>query len=119
MLIGVFVLLGVLSVMGVEVGGLLAGLGIGGLAVAFAAQEAIENLFGAVSIGTDRPFRIGISSPWTTLEGTVEDMGFRSVRIRTMQRTVVTIRRHGGRRQDCQLFRPRPDILQPGAGARV
>ncbi len=90
-LIGVFVLLGVLSVMGVEVGGLLAGLGIGGLAVAFAAQKTIENLFGAVSIGTDRPFRIGDFIAVDDIQGTVEDMGFRSVRIRTMQRTVVTI----------------------------
>lgn len=90
-LVVVFVLLGGLSAMGVAVTGFLAGLGIGGLAVAFAAQKTIENLFGAVSIAADRPFRLGDYVDVDGVEGTVEDMGLRSVRIRTMKRTLVTI----------------------------
>lgn len=90
-MVAVFVLLGVLSVMGVEVTSFLAGLGIGGLAVAFAAQKTIENLFGAVSLAADRPFRLGDYVDVDGVEGTVEDMGLRSVRIRTMRRTLVTI----------------------------
>ncbi|HOB52723.1 MAG TPA: mechanosensitive ion channel family protein [Acidobacteriota bacterium] len=90
-LVVVIVLLGGLSAMGVEVTGFLAGLGIGGLAIAFAAQKTIENLFGAVSIAADRPFRLGDYVDVDGVEGTVEDMGLRSVRIRTMKRTLVTI----------------------------
>ncbi|HQF87004.1 MAG TPA: mechanosensitive ion channel family protein [Acidobacteriota bacterium] len=90
-LVVVIVLLGGLSAMGVEVTGFLAGLGIGGLAVAFAAQKTIENLFGAVSIAADRPFQLGDYVDVDGVEGTVEDMGLRSVRIRTMKRTLVTI----------------------------
>jgi MscS family membrane protein len=90
-IVAIFVLLGILSVMGVDVTGLLAGLGIGGIAVAFAAQKTIENLFGAVSLGTDRPFRIGDFIAVDEIQGTVEDMGLRSLRLRTMQRTLVTI----------------------------
>ncbi|MBN1424762.1 mechanosensitive ion channel family protein [Candidatus Fermentibacteria bacterium] len=90
-LILVFVFLAVLDVIGVEVVGLLAGLGLGGLAIAFAAQKTIENLFGAIAIAGDRPFKVG---DWVTtgdVSGTVEDVGLRSTRIRPMNRTLVSI----------------------------
>ena len=90
-MVAVFILIAVLAVLGVEVMGLLAGLGIGGVAVAFAAQKTIENLFGAVSIAGDRPFAVGDYVTIDEISGTVEDIGMRSVRIRTMPRTLVTI----------------------------
>lgn len=86
-----FVLLGALSSIGVQVVGLLAGLGIGGLAVAFAAQKTLENLFGAVAIAGDRPFKVGDYVTIEEVTGTVEDVGLRSTRLRTLQRTLVTL----------------------------
>ncbi len=76
---------------GVRVMGLLAGLGIGGLAVAFAAQRTIENVFGSLAIAADRPFKIGDWVRIGDISGSVEDVGLRSTRIRTLARTVVTI----------------------------
>ncbi len=87
----VLVLLASLDVIGVRVVGLLAGLGLGGLAVAFAAQKTLENLFGAVAIAGDRPFKVG---DWVSIggvTGTVEDVGLRSTRIRPLDRTLVSI----------------------------
>ena len=83
--------LGALNIIGVEVVGLLAGLGIGGLAVAFAAQKTIENVFGAVAIAADRPFKVGDFITVDSVSGTVEDVGLRSIRLRTMERTLVSI----------------------------
>ena len=70
---------------------LLAGLGVGGLAVALAAQKTIENLFGGVSIISDRPVMVGDFCRYGDKTGTVEDIGLRSTRIRTLDRTVVTV----------------------------
>ncbi|MFG0292912.1 MAG: mechanosensitive ion channel family protein [Phycisphaerales bacterium JB050] len=70
---------------------LVAGLGIGGLAFAFAAKDTIENLFGSVAVILDRPFNVG---DWVVVgdtEGTVEDLGFRSTRVRTFHNSLVTI----------------------------
>jgi MscS family membrane protein len=81
----------VLSVLGYPVGSLLAGLGIGGLAVALAAQKTVENLFGAFSIGVDQPFREGDFVKVDDFVGTVERIGLRSTRFRTLDRTLVTL----------------------------
>ncbi|MBV9767935.1 MAG: mechanosensitive ion channel family protein [Bryobacterales bacterium] len=70
---------------------LLAGLGIGGVAVALAAQKTIENLFGSVSVISDRPVSVGDFCKFGDRVGTVEDIGLRSTRIRTLDRTVVTV----------------------------
>jgi MscS family membrane protein len=81
----------VLQTFGVNVGSLVAGLGIGGLAVALAAKDTIGNFFGSVAIFLDRPFQLG---DWITagdVEGTVEHVGFRSTQIRTVRDTVVTV----------------------------
>jgi MscS family membrane protein len=69
----------------------LAGLGIGGIAVAFAAQKTLESLFGGILIISDRPIRVGDFCKVGNLVGTVEDIGLRSTRIRTLDRTVVAI----------------------------
>ncbi len=77
--------------LGYSVSGLLAGLGIGGLAFALAAKDTLANLFGSVTILIDRPFHIG---DWVTLpsaDGVVEEIGMRSTRIRTFAKTVVSI----------------------------
>jgi len=76
---------------GYSVTGLVAGLGIGGLALALAAQDTVANLFGSVMILLDRPFRVGDWIKGTDFEGTVEEVGFRSTRVRTFPRTLVTV----------------------------
>jgi MscS family membrane protein len=80
-----------LSQLGYPVATLLAGLGIGGLAVALAAQKTVENLFGAFSIGADQPFREGDFVRIEDFVGTVEHIGLRSTKVRTLDRTLITI----------------------------
>jgi MscS family membrane protein len=79
------------SQLGYPVASLIAGLGIGGLALALAAQKTVENLFGAFSIGVDQPIREGEFVDVEGVKGTVESIGLRSTRLRTPARTVVTI----------------------------
>jgi MscS family membrane protein len=70
---------------------LLTGLGIGGVAVALAAQKTIENLFGGVALITDQPVKVGDVCKFGDRVGTIEDIGLRSTRIRTPERTVVSV----------------------------
>lgn len=70
---------------------LLAGLGIGGLAVALAAQDTLKNFFGSIMIMLDKPFIVGQIVKVEDFHGTVEKIGFRSTRIRTMEGNLVTI----------------------------
>ena len=81
----------VLSQAGYPVGSIIAGLGIGGLALALAAQKTVENVFGAFSIAVDEPFRQGDFIKIDGVLGTVEAIGLRSTRIRTLDRTLVAI----------------------------
>lgn len=81
----------VLYLFGVNLTAALTGLGIGGLAVAFAAQKTLENLFGGIMIISDRPVRIGDSCKVGDVTGNVVDIGLRSTRIRTPDRTIMTI----------------------------
>lgn len=74
-----------------NIGALVAGLGVGGLAVALAAQHALSNLFGSITIFTDRPFVMGNWVKIQGYEGIVEEVGFRSTRIRTFDGYLVTI----------------------------
>jgi MscS family membrane protein len=77
--------------MGIDVFSLIAGLGIGGLAVALAAKDSLANFFGSVMIMLDRPFRIG---DWVVVkgsEGSVEEIGFRSTKIRTFYNSIISI----------------------------
>jgi len=89
-----FIVIGVILIiqnMGYSVGSLLAGLGIGGLAVALAAQDSLSNFFGSLVVAVDRPFKIGDFVQIAAFTGTVEEIGLRSSRLRTPQRTLVTI----------------------------
>ncbi|MFE7061168.1 mechanosensitive ion channel family protein [Sutcliffiella sp. NPDC057660] len=74
-----------------NVGGFVAGLGLGGLAFALAAQESIKNLLGGFIIVTEKPFTMGDWIKTPSVEGVVEDISFRSTRIRTFAQAVVTV----------------------------
>ena len=76
---------------GVDVGAMIAGLGIGGLAFALAAQDTIKNIFGGVTIFSDRPFRLGDRIVVDGFDGIVEDIGIRSTRLRTLDKQLITI----------------------------
>lgn len=76
---------------GYQITGLLAGLGIGGLAIALAAQSTLANLFGSITIILDRPFRVKDVVQGDGFTGTIEEIGLRSTRIRTFERTLVTV----------------------------
>ena len=87
----VFALTALLGAWGYNTSTILAGLGVGGIAIALAAQKTIENLFGGVAIISDRPVKVGDYCKFGTGAGTVEDIGLRSTRIRTTNRTLVTV----------------------------
>ena len=76
---------------GVNVTALLAGLGIGGVALAFAAQDTVANVFGTITIILDRPFKLGDAVKIGDTEGTIEEVGFRSTRIRTPYNSVISL----------------------------
>ena len=76
---------------GVKIGPLLASLGIGGIAVALAAKDSIANFFGTLTIFFDKPFQVGERVVIDNYDGVVEDVGFRSTRIRTLAGHLVTI----------------------------
>ena len=80
-----------LQAMGYPVGGLLAGLGIGGIALALAAQDTVAGVFASVAIFLDRPFMVGDFISVGGLIGTVEEIGIRSTRLRTVEKTLVSI----------------------------
>ncbi len=69
----------------------IAALGVGGLALALGAQKMIENLVGSVVVVADQPVRVGDYCKFGDLEGTVVDIGIRSTRLRTLNRTIVTV----------------------------
>ena len=83
--------LAVLGSLGFNMSTFLAGLGIGGLAIGFGAQKTIENLFGGVSVLADEVFRVGDVCRFGDRTGVVEDIGLRSTRIRTEDRTLLAI----------------------------
>jgi len=81
----------VLQNMGYSVGSLLAGLGIGGVAVAMAAKDTVANLFGSLVIFLDKPFQIGDWIEMDDVEGTVEEVGLRTTRVRTFANSLLTV----------------------------
>jgi MscS family membrane protein len=91
--IGFFTLLG--FVFEVNVLTLITGLGIGGIAIALAAKESLENLIGSFTIFLDKPFTVGDLVKVDGVEGTVEKVGFRSTRVRTSEKTMATIPNRG------------------------
>src|SRR6202049_3289694 len=84
-------ILSVLSVWGYNTSTILAGIGVGGLAVALAAQKTIENLFGGLSVMGDRPVLVGDVCRFGDRTGTVMHIGLRSTRIRTPDRTIISV----------------------------
>jgi MscS family membrane protein len=87
-LVGILLLL---KLADVELTAILTGMGIGGLAFAFAAQKTIENLFGGVMITSDQSIRVGDTCRVGDVTGAIVDIGIRSTRIRTLNRTIVSI----------------------------
>jgi len=85
-------LLTILASLDVDIKALLGGLGIGGVAIALAAQDAVGNFIGTLSIFTDRPFKVG---DWIIVgdkvDGNVEQIGFRSTKVRTWPKTLMSI----------------------------
>ncbi len=75
----------------VNIVALVGGLGIGGLALALASKETVENLFGSFTIFFDKPFTVGDHVKVGNVEGFVEGIGLRSTRIRTLERSLLTI----------------------------
>jgi MscS family membrane protein len=90
-LVLLFGLLFWLSNLGVNITTVIAGLGVGGLAVALALQKPIEDMMGALSIFSQAPFRVGDLVKYKNVLGAVEDIGLRTTRIRTLTNTVVSI----------------------------
>ena len=81
----------VITLLGINLNGLVAGLGISGVIVTLAAQDTAKNLFGGVVIFLDKPFVVGDWIQFDKYEGTVEDITFRSTRIRTFENSVVNV----------------------------
>jgi MscS family membrane protein len=79
------------SLSGKPIGTILAGLGVGGLAIALAAQETLKNFFGSLVIMSDKPFQVGDRVRFGNHDGPIESLGFRSTRIRTLEGHLVTI----------------------------
>ncbi len=81
----------IIQAWGYNIGALITGLGIGGLAVALAAKDTLANMFGSIMILFDRPFTIGDWIKTSSTEGVVEDIGFRSTKIRTFENSLVSV----------------------------
>ncbi|MEO0340458.1 MAG: mechanosensitive ion channel family protein [Bacteroidota bacterium] len=91
---GVIITIAILSglqLLNVNVTALIAGISIGGLAIALAAQDTVKNLFGSFTIFLDRPFQIGDWVNFGGVDGTVEEVGFRSTRVRTFANSLVSV----------------------------
>ncbi len=87
-------ILGVITAMnnvGFDVGAMLAGVGIGGLALAMAAKDYVANIFGGITVFVDKPFKVGDRIIVNGIDGTVKEIGIRSSRIITLQGRMVTI----------------------------
>ena len=97
--------------LGIPAYGVVAGLGVGGLAIALAAQSTIENLIGGFSLFADKPVRVGDHCRCGTDEGTVEAIGLRSTRIRSADRTLTTIPNAELAKQAIENFTERDRIL--------
>jgi len=108
-----FIIIGLIALnsFGVNVTAALAGLGIGGLAIGLGAQKTFENLLGGISILTDKALLIGDSCRIGDQRGTVEDIGLRSTKLRTEERTVVTIPNGTVASAVLENFRQRDKIL--------
>jgi MscS family membrane protein len=100
-----------LGIMGFNLTTMLAGLGIGGIAIAFAAQKTLENLFGGVSVLADEVIRVGDYCRFGDRTGTVEDISLRSTRVRTDARTELSIPNGALATMNIENFSRRDKIL--------
>ena len=91
MILIVIATVALLDSLGFSITAIVASLGVGGIAVALAAQKTIENLFGGVTLYADQPIRVGDFCRFGTTVGTVETIGLRSTRIRTLDRTLISV----------------------------
>jgi MscS family membrane protein len=89
--LGVTVGVMVVQNLGYSVTSLIASLGVGGLALALAAKDVVTNFFGSVVVFTDRPFQVGDWVQFGDVEGTVEEVGFRTTRVRRFDKAIVTV----------------------------
>jgi MscS family membrane protein len=88
---GLVGLIFVMQNIGVDVSALIASLGVGGIAIALAAKDTLANVFGSITIFTDRPFQVGDMVNIDGVVGTVEEVGLRSTRIRTASNSLLSI----------------------------
>jgi MscS family membrane protein len=89
--VAVGTLVATLYAVGINPTAVVTGLGLGGIALAFAAQKTIENVFGTIMIVVDQPVRVGDFCKIGDAVGTIEEIGLRSTRVRTLDRTVLTV----------------------------
>ena len=110
-LVAVVAVLAILSIVGFNLTTVLAGLGIGGIAIAFAAQKTLENLFGGISVLADEVIRVGDYCRFGDRTGTVEDISLRSTRVRTDARTELSIPNGALATMNIENFTRRDKIL--------
>lgn len=108
----ILLILFLLQNFGFNVAAIIAGLGIGGVAIALASQKSVENLLGGIMLALDQPVRVGDFCRYGPDKmGTVEDIGLRSTRIRTLDRTMVSIPNADFSALQLENFTPRDRIL--------
>jgi len=90
-IIGFVALLHILALLGVNITALIAGASIGGLALALAAQDTFKNMFGSIMVFLDKPFQIGDFIMTSEIEGTVDNVGLRSTRIRKVDTSIISV----------------------------
>ncbi|WP_169747006.1 mechanosensitive ion channel family protein [Edaphobacter aggregans] len=100
-----------LALFGLNVGTALAGLGIGGLAIALAAQQSLENLLGGVSLLMDKALNIGNFCKIGIQVGTVEDIGLRSIKLRTLDQSLLVVPNGLLSQMQVENFGPRQKCL--------
>ena len=110
-LVVIVAVLATLGILGFNLTTVLAGLGIGGIAIAFAAQKTLENLFGGISVLADEVIRVGDYCRFGDRTGTVEDISLRSTRVRTDARTELSIPNGGLATMNIENFTRRDKIL--------
>jgi MscS family membrane protein len=107
----IIALLAALALFGINVGTTLAGLGIGGLAIALGAQKSLENLIGGISLLMDKAVHVGNFCKIGNQLGTVEDIGLRSVKVRTLDQSVLVVPNGALAQMQFENFGPRRKCL--------
>lgn len=111
LVISFFSLMVMMQNWGIDITAFFAGLGVGGIAIALAGQKTIENLFGGAVLLLDRPVKIGDFCKFGSFMGIVEEIGLRSTRVRTLDRTVITIPNADFSQMQIENYKRRDQIL--------